>query len=86
MGVSTVDVVGAAEFVDVGQTALLSGVQQGGVAPQQVLDVRVALLHQVQGRVPVTVLLGGVCAVLGGRREEGGGTRGWFSLVSPDPA
>ena len=68
MGVSTVDVVGAAEFVNAGQTALLSGVQQGGVAPQQVLDVPLPILHQVQGGVPIPVLLGGVRSVL---RERG---------------
>lgn len=70
--VPTVDVVGATQLLHPGQAALLGGVQQRRVSPQQVLDVGVPVLHQVQGRVPVSVLLGGVGPVLGTRRHNGG--------------
>lgn len=70
--VAAVDVVGAAELLHAGQAALLGCVQQGGVPAQQVLDVRVSVFDQVQGRVPVPVLLGGVGAVLGENNQNGG--------------
>ena len=62
--IPTVDIVGAAQLLHPGQAAFLSGVQQGSVSPEQVLDVGVPVLHQVQRRVPVPVLLGGVGSVL----------------------
>lgn len=62
--VAAVNVVGAAQLLHPGQAALLGGVQQGGVPAQQVLDVGVSVFDQVQRRVPVSVLLGGVGAVL----------------------
>lgn len=62
--VATVDVVWAAQLLHPGQAALLGCVQQGGVPAQQVLDVRVSVFDQVQRRVPISVLLGGVGAVL----------------------
>lgn len=55
--VSAVDVLWRAQFLDSGQAALLGGVQQGGVPPQQVLDVCVSVFHHVQRHVAVTVLL-----------------------------
>lgn len=70
--VAAVDVVGAAELLHAGQAALLGCVQQGGVPAQQVLDVRVSVFDQVQGRVPVPVLLGGVGAVLGENNQKRG--------------
>lgn len=62
--VSAVDVFRAAEFLHSSQTALLGGIQQGGVSTQQVLDVRVSVLHHVQSHVAITVLLRWVSAVL----------------------
>lgn len=62
--VSAVDVLWRAELLDSGQAALLGSVQQGGVAPQQVLDVRVSVFDHVQRHVAVTVLLGRVGSVL----------------------
>ena len=62
--VSAVDILWGAELLDSGQAALLCSVQQGSVAPQQVLDVCVAVLHHVQRHVAITVLLGGVGSVL----------------------
>lgn len=70
--IPTVDVVGATQFLHPGQATLLSGVQQRGISPQQVLDVGVPVLHQVQGCVPVPVLLGRVRPVLETRRHNGG--------------
>lgn len=68
--VAAVDVVGAAQLLHPRQAALLGCVQQGGVSTQQVLDVGVAVLDQVQRRVPISVLLGGVGTVLGGGVEQ----------------
>lgn len=62
--VSAVDVFRAAEFLHSSQTALLGGIQQGGVSTQQVLDVRVSVLHHVQSHVAITVLLRWVSAML----------------------
>lgn len=62
--VAAVNVVWAAQLLHPGQAALLGCVQQGGVAAQQVLDVGVPVFDQVQRRVPISVLLGGVGAVL----------------------
>lgn len=64
LGVSTVDILRRAKFLHPGEAALLSSVQQGGIPTQQVLDVRVPVLHHVQRDVAVTVLLGGVRAML----------------------
>lgn len=64
--VPAVDVVVRAQLLDASQAALLGGVQQGGVASQQVLNVHVPVPNQVQRRVPVPVLPGGVGTVLGG--------------------
>lgn len=62
--VSAVDVFRGAEFLHSGQAALLGSVQQGGVAPQQVLDVCVSIFDHVERHVAVTVLLGRVGSVL----------------------
>lgn len=62
--VPTVNVSWAAEFFHAGQTPFLGSVQQRRVSSQQVLDVYVPFLHQVQRRVPVMVLLGGICTML----------------------
>lgn len=62
--VSTVDVVVCAQFLHSGQAALLCRVQQGGVTLQQVLDVRVGVLHQIQRSVAVPVLLGWISTML----------------------
>lgn len=64
--VAAVDVVGAAQLLHPRQAAFLSSVQQGRIAAQQVLDVGVAVFHQVQRRVAVPVLLGRVGTVLRG--------------------
>ena len=64
--VPAVDVLRGAELLHASQAALLGGVQQGGVPPQQVLDVRVPVLHHVQGHVSVTILLGGIRSMLVG--------------------
>lgn len=69
--VAAVNVVRAAQLLHPGQAALLGCVQQGGVSAQQVLDVGVSVLDQVQGRVPISVLLGGVGAVLQGNKSRG---------------
>lgn len=66
--VPTVNVVRAAQLLHPCQTAFLSSVQQCSVSSQQVLDVSVPVFHQVQGRVPIPVLLGWVCSMLD--REE----------------
>lgn len=63
--IPAVDVPWAAEFFHPSQTAFLCSIQKRRVSPQQVLDVCVPLLHQVQRRVPITILLGGICAMLG---------------------
>lgn len=68
LGISAVDVLWGTEFLDPGQAALLSSVQQGSITPQQVLDVCVSVFHHVQRHVAVTVLLGRVCSML--NREE----------------
>lgn len=68
--VPAVDIPCAAEFFHAGQAAFLSRVQQCRVSPQQVLDVGVALFHQVQRCVTVTILLGRIGAVLGIQTEE----------------
>ena len=73
--VSAVDVLWRAELLDPGQAALLGGVQQGGVAPQQVLDVRVSIFDHVQRHVAVAVLLGGVGSVLNRRYDSLTGVR-----------
>lgn len=65
--VSAVDVLWRAELLDSGQAALLGSVQQGGVAPQQVLDVRVAVFDHIQRHVAVSILLRRVGAVLNKR-------------------
>lgn len=62
--VSAVDVLWRAELLHSGQAALLGSIQQGGVAPQQVLDVRVSVFDHVQRNVAVSVLLGRVGSVL----------------------
>ncbi len=62
--VSAVDVFWGAEFLNSGEAALLGSVQQGSVAPQQVLDVRVSIFDHVQRHVAVSVLLGWISAVL----------------------
>lgn len=62
--VSAVNVLRGAEFLDSGQAALLSSIQQGGITPQQVLDVCVSIFHHVQRHVAVTVLLGWVGSML----------------------
>lgn len=62
--VSAVDILWGAEFLDSGQAALLGSVQQGGITPQQVLDVCVSIFHHVQWHVTITVLLGWIGSVL----------------------
>ncbi len=64
--VSAVDILRAAQFLHSGQTALLSGIQQGGVSTQKVLDVCVSVFYHVQSRVAITVLLRRVCTMLKG--------------------
>lgn len=66
--VPAVDVVRATQLLHSGQAALLGCVQQRSVSSQEVLDVSVPVLHQVQRRIPISVLLGGVRSVL--RRGE----------------
>lgn len=63
--VAAVNVVRATQLLHPRQAAFLGCVQQGGVSTQQVLDVGVAVFDQVQRRVPISVLLGGVGTVLG---------------------
>ena len=70
--VPAVDVVGREEPLQPGQVALLGGVEQSGVSEQQVGHLLVGLLHQVQRRVAVAVLLTGIRAVL----RPAGHTRG----------
>lgn len=65
--VSAVDVLWGAELLHSGQAALLGSVQQGGVTPQQVLNVCVSIFDHVQRHVAVAVLLGWVGAVLNKR-------------------
>lgn len=62
--VSTVNVVLSTEFLHSSQAAFLGGVQQGGVTPQEVLDVRVGIFHQIQRGVTVPVFPGWVGAML----------------------
>lgn len=62
--VSAVDVFWGTQLLNPGQAALLCRIQQGSVAPQQVLDVRVSFFDHVQRYVAITVFLGGVGAVL----------------------
>lgn len=62
--VSAVDVLWGTQLLNPGQAALLCRIQQGSVAPQQVLDVRVSIFDHVQGYVAITVFLGRVGAVL----------------------
>ncbi len=62
--VSAVDVVSRTELLHSGQAAFLGGVQQGGVTSQQILDVRVSVLHQIQRGVTIPVLPRRVSAVL----------------------
>lgn len=64
LSVSAVDVFWGAEFLHSGKAALLGSVQQGGVPPQQVLDVCVSVFHHVQRNVAISVLLGRVRSVL----------------------
>lgn len=68
--VAAVNVVWAAQLLHSRQAAFLGCVQQGGVSTQQVLDVGVSVFDQVQRRVPVSVLLGGVGTVLGEGRSK----------------
>lgn len=65
--VSAVDIFWGAEFLDSGQAALLGGVQQCGITPQQVLDVCVSIFHHVQWHVAITVLLGWIGSMLNER-------------------
>ena len=74
--VPAVDVVGREEPLQPGQVALLGGVEQGGVSEQQVGHLLVGLLHQVQRRVAVAVLLTGVRAVLRPAGHTSGQTTG----------
>lgn len=62
--VSAVDILRGAELLDPGQAALLGSIQQSGIAPQQVLDVRVPIFHHVQRHVAITVLLAWVGSML----------------------
>ena len=62
--IPAVDVVGAAQLLHPGQAAFLGSIQQRRISSQQVLDISVPILYQVQRRVPVSVLLGGVRPVL----------------------
>lgn len=62
--VPTVDVVSSAEFLHSSQTAFLGGIQQGGVTPQEVLNICVTVFHQIQRCVTVPVLPGWVSAML----------------------
>jgi hypothetical protein len=66
--VSAVDIIRREQPLYARQVALLGGLEQSSVAPQQIRHVLVALLHQVQRRVAVTVLLVRVCPVL---QEQG---------------
>jgi len=62
--VSAVNILWRAKFLDSCEAALLGSIQEGGITPQQVLDVCVSIFNHVQWYVAVTVLLGWVGSVL----------------------